>query len=82
MNQFYLVKYSGTIAKKITVKGRVQGVGFRPFIYRLATGLGLQGWVRNTNEGVIIKIQGSPDVVLNFYQALKTMAPDTSRIRS
>jgi len=39
----------------IKIKGRVQGVGFRPFIYRLATEQGLYGWVMNDNTGVKIK---------------------------
>ena len=43
-------------AFKIEIKGLVQGVGFRPFIYRLAGKFGINGWVKNSNEGVEIKI--------------------------
>ncbi|NIO11994.1 MAG: hypothetical protein GTO40_29785, partial [Deltaproteobacteria bacterium] len=41
------------------ISGTVQGVGFRPFVYRLATQLGLQGWVSNSSAGVIIEAEGS-----------------------
>ena len=39
-------------AWQLDIEGPVQGIGFRPFIYRLATGLGLKGWVTNTGQGV------------------------------
>ena len=44
---------------KLTVRGAVQGVGFRPFIYRLATGAGLTGWVNNSAQGVFIEVEGT-----------------------
>ena len=46
------------IAKRIHITGVVQGVGFRPFVYNLATRLGLTGWVRNTSGGVDIQVEG------------------------
>ena len=45
---------------RIQVHGQVQGVGFRPFVYRLATELDLSGWVRNDADGVHIEVQGEP----------------------
>ena len=44
---------------KVTVRGVVQGVGFRPFVYRLATQLKLSGWVLNSAQGVFIEVEGA-----------------------
>jgi len=66
--------------KRVSVRGVVQGVGFRPFVYRLAHRYGLAGWVMNTSEGVEIEIEG-PDETLNaFLQALTAEAPPLARI--
>src|SRR5450759_1283238 len=49
--------------KRLRITGQVQGVGFRPFVYRLASQLALTGWVINDGRGVFIEIQGqAPDV--------------------
>ena len=52
---------------KIIVRGAVQGVGFRPFIYRLANGAGLKGWVNNSAAGVFIEVEG-PRADLEAFQ--------------
>ena len=57
-------------ALHIQVKGVVQGVGFRPFVYGLATRLHLTGWVLNTSSGVIIEVEGSPSALDQFLQNL------------
>ena len=44
---------------RIRVRGLVQGVGFRPFVYRLAVEQGLSGWVRNDEQGVVMEVQGA-----------------------
>jgi hydrogenase maturation protein HypF len=44
---------------RIRVRGLVQGVGFRPFVYRLATERGLRGWVRNDEHGVLLEVAGA-----------------------
>jgi len=62
------------------VAGRVQGVGFRPFVYTLAKRLELNGWVRNTSAGVDIEADGPPEVLSSFEQALLDEAPPLARI--
>jgi len=60
----------------------VQGVGFRPFVYRLAEEFGLKGHVENRNDGVGIKINCSPEIIHDFTDALKSKAPQASQIES
>ena len=59
-------------AYSIHVQGVVQGVGFRPFVYRLACAHGLGGWVINAEEGVELHIEGPPDALQSFLDKLKT----------
>jgi len=65
---------------RIHITGVVQGVGFRPFVYSLATRLHLKGWVRNTSAGVDIEADGERDVLDTFIQALRADAPPLSHI--
>jgi len=65
---------------RLFVSGVVQGVGFRPFVYGLARGLDLTGWVRNTSAGVEILIEGPPQRLDAFVDALRHQAPPLSRI--
>ena len=69
-------------AYKIQVRGLVQGVGFRPFIYRIACRNNLNGWVENRNDGVIIHVEGAGGDIAKFLSDIKTEAPQASRIRS
>ena len=66
--------------KRLKVKGIVQGVGFRPFVYRLANHLGLKGYVRNTTDGVDIEVEGRKNTITQFIKRLKTERPRASRI--
>jgi hydrogenase maturation protein HypF len=65
---------------RISVRGVVQGVGFRPFIYRLAQEHDLKGWVRNTSGNVEIEVEGDEVKINLFLKELKTKAPPVSRI--
>lgn len=67
-------------ACSIRVRGVVQGVGFRPFVYRLARAHGLAGWVLNGEEGVEIYVEGAEPGLRNFAQNLKTQAPPAASI--
>src|SRR5208337_4232604 len=70
------------VRRQIEVSGIVQGVGFRPYIYRLATGRRLRGTIRNTPAGVTIEIQGPAEAVQDFVEHLPAEAPPLARITS
>ncbi len=65
---------------RIHITGVVQGVGFRPFVYGLASRFDLKGWVRNTSAGVDIEVDGDADILDAFARALQDEAPPLSRI--
>ena len=67
-------------AYSIKVFGVVQGVGFRPFIYRLACVNGLKGWVLNAEEGVEIHVEGEEGRLQTFLDAIKIQAPPAASI--
>ena len=60
----------------------MQGVGFRPFVYRLATGRGLRGWVSNSSRGLSLEVEGSPDTLRDFLVRLEADRPPRSFIQS
>ena len=62
------------------MEGIVQGVGFRPFVYALATRLGLGGLVGNDVDGVFAEVEGSPAAVAEFLRALEREAPPLARV--
>src|SRR5580693_7071078 len=64
----------------IRVEGVVQGVGFRPFVYTLATGLGLTGLVGNDLDGVFVEVEGPAAAVSEFLLRLERDAPPLARI--
>jgi len=70
------------VRRQIEVSGIVQGVGFRPYVYRLATGRRLRGTIRNTSAGVTIEIQGPAETVQDFVERLAAEAPPLARITS
>jgi len=67
---------------RVTIRGAVQGVGFRPSVYRLATSMGLAGWVSNTAQGVIIEIEGLCQKLDTFLLRLEAEKPPRSFIQS
>lgn len=71
-----------TAGARIQVRGTVQGVGFRPFVYALATRFQMTGWVRNTSHGVEIEINGDPDRISDFVTHLRLELPPLAKIDS
>jgi len=67
---------------RLTVRGAVQGVGFRPCVYRLATELGLSGWVSNSAEGVFVELEGGREQVQRFVLRIESEKPPRSFIQS
>ena len=67
---------------RVTVRGAVQGVGFRPFVYRLANELGLNGWVNNSSQGVFIEVEGETPKLNSFLLRLENEKPPRSFINS
>ncbi len=67
---------------RIQIDGLVQGVGFRPFVFRMAADHGLKGWVENRNDGVIMKVNGTYKQILRFREGMLDHAPDASSIES
>ena len=68
--------------QRVRVRGTVQGVGFRPFVYRLATQLSLSGWVLNDAEGVLAEVEGDPAALADFSRRLAAEAPPLARVES
>ena len=69
-----------TTACDIRVRGVVQGVGFRPFVFRLAQANALSGWVMNDEEGVEIHLEGAEPALQSFVQSLQTNRPSAASI--
>jgi hydrogenase maturation protein HypF len=65
---------------RVTLRGAVQGVGFRPFVYRLATEMGLSGWVLNSSAGLVVEVEGPGDLLVEFEQRLERERPKASVI--
>ena len=67
---------------KLIVRGAVQGVGFRPFVYRLATEMNLTGWVANTTQGVFIEVEGAHETLEKFLLQIEKEKPSLAVIQS
>ena len=68
------------IRSRLRVTGTVQGVGFRPFVYRHAVELGLAGYVLNDSAGVLIDVEGEPERIAELARRLVDDAPPLARV--
>lgn len=64
----------------MTLYGAVQGVGFRPFVYRLATSMGLSGWVLNSSAGLTVEVDGTREQLEEFRQRLEAEKPPAAAV--
>ena len=80
MTATQLLSRPAIVRRRIAVRGIVQGVGFRPFVWRLASELGLDGWVRNDAAGVTIEVQGEHEHVLQLARRVRDEAPTLARV--
>ena len=67
---------------RVVIRGAVQGVGFRPFVYRLATQMGLPGWVINSAQGVFVEVEGAEERLHEFLRRIESDKPRISFIQS
>jgi hydrogenase maturation protein HypF len=70
------------VRTRILVRGAVQGVGFRPFVYREATALGVAGWVINASHGVLAEAEGSSERVAELVRKIRETPPANSVVDS
>jgi hydrogenase maturation protein HypF len=73
---------NNVVAFRIRIEGLVQGVGFRPFIYRLASHYSLNGWVVNQTDGLSLKVEGPAAIMPYFIDDLRSKAPVASLIEA
>src|SRR5512146_1613112 len=67
---------------RMVIRGAVQGVGFRPFVFRLASQLELAGWVSNTAAGVFLEVEGEPERLREFQLRVEREKPTIACIQS
>lgn len=81
---FFVKIMSGVSIKRLRIRitGIVQGVGFRPFVYRLALKMSLTGWVQNGSEGVLLEVQGEQSQLDEFLRLLEQDSPPLAVITS
>jgi hydrogenase maturation protein HypF len=82
MNPSLTILPASSARLRLGVRGAVQGVGFRPFVYRLANELGLTGWVNNSAQGVTIEIEGPRTALEQFQRRFPEEKPLRSFIQS
>ncbi|MDD4239050.1 MAG: carbamoyltransferase HypF [Desulfotomaculaceae bacterium] len=83
MNRLANGEPKGNLSRRIIeIKGIVQGVGFRPFIFQIAKRYGLHGWVLNTSGGVLIEVEGEEESLHAFLDDLTMQLPPLARIET
>ena len=70
------------IRLRMVIHGVVQGVGFRPFVYGLATALSLKGWIMNTGRGIIVEVEGGRNELGTFQDRIFLEKPESSFIQN
>ncbi|NMB99089.1 MAG: carbamoyltransferase HypF [Thermoanaerobaculaceae bacterium] len=70
------------VRSRIICEGQVQGVGFRPTVFKLASNLGLVGFIRNSPLGVLIEVEGTKEKIAKFISSLPKSLPPTAKITS
>lgn len=65
---------------QLKVKGTVQGIGFRPYVFNLAQKFNLKGWIRNESGGVLLEIEGDEQKIISFCQELISTPPSSAKI--
>ena len=73
---------SRPVRVRVQIRGIVQGVGFRPFLHRLAETCGLRGWARNTSGGVESEVEGDPDAIRWFLEEIQQDPPPLACVES
>lgn len=73
-------QYSPAVRRKVFIRGVVQGVGFRPFVYNLAKSLGLSGYVLNSSSGVTIEVEGAEPEIQHFLDTVRDHPPLLAQI--
>ena len=75
-----ITPHFATVRRRIRLRGIVQGVGFRPFVYNLAKRIGIRGFILNSSSGVTIEAEGSEAALEEFQKAVRTEHPTLARI--
>lgn len=69
------------VCVQVALRGAVQGMGLRPFIYRCAQERGLTGWVKNLSDGVLVEVEGEQETLNSFLSALEEKQPPHCQLR-